>query len=112
MCLIPQVFTCWKDIIVLSINTHITTIDAITGNRIATLPGSEVLSLTFSPDGTSLVSGSNGSNNRTTKFWNIQTGGVVRTFKGHTEPVNSVSISPDCTTLASGSHGTIFLWNI
>ena len=92
-----------------SINTHIITIDAITGNRIATPPGSEVLSLTFSPDGTSLVSG---SNNRTTKLWNIQTGGVVRTFKGHTVPVNSVSISPDCTTLASGSYGTISLWKI
>ena len=63
----------------------------------------------LTPGGTSLVSG---SNNRTTKLWNIQTGGVVRTFKGHTVPVNSVSISPDCTTLASGSYGTISLWKI
>jgi len=103
---IPQALTCWKDTIALSIDTHIITIDAITGSRIAALPGSEVLSLTFSPDGTSLVSG---SYDKTIKLWDIQTGGVVRTFKGHTGPVSSISISPDCTTLASGSYETIFL---
>lgn len=105
----PQTLTCWKDTIAVSMWKAIITLDAITGSRIAVLSESEVLSLTFSPDGTSLVSG---SNNRTIKLWDIQTGGVIRTFKGHTGPVYSVSISPDCTTLASGSDETIFLWNI
>jgi len=42
---------------------------------------------------------------------NIQTGGVIRTFCGHTYTVWAVSISPDHTTIASGSGDTtIHLW--
>ena len=66
--------------------------------------------LTFSSDGTSLVSG---SDDKTVKFWGVQTGGVVEAFHGHTEGVWSVSISADCTTIASGSDDrAIHLWNI
>ena len=69
-----------------------------------------VISLTFSPDGTSLASG---SWDTTIKLWDIQTGGVVKTFHGHTGAVCSVSISADCTTIASGSHDlTVCLWDI
>jgi len=65
-------------------------------------------SLSFSSDGTLLVSG---SHDKTAKFWDIQTGGVVKTFHGHSSWVCSVSISPDCTTIASGSNDeTIRLW--
>ena len=42
----------------------------------------------------------------------MQTGGVVKTFSGHTAMVLSVSISTDCTTIASGSNGIICLWDI
>jgi len=80
--------------------------------QVAILSGHDgyVLSLVFSPEGTSLVSG---SKDRTIKLWDMQTGGVVKTFKGHTDEVYSVSISADCTTIASGSGDkTIHLWNI
>ena len=69
----------------------------------------EVNSLTFSLDGTFLVSG---SCDKTVNLWDIQTGGVIKTLYGHTGFVWSVSISPDCTMIASGSHDcTIRLWD-
>jgi WD40 repeat protein len=87
-------------------------LNAITGSQTAVLSGhtDEVNCLTFSSDGTSLVSG---SDDCTVKLWDVQTGGVVKTFSGHTDWVWSVSISADCTIIASGSSdNTICLWNI
>ena len=87
-------------------------LDAITGSQTAVLSGHTdgVNSLTFSSDGSSLVSG---SNDTTVRLWDIQTGGVVKTFSGHTSLVWSVSVSADCTRIASGSNDkTIHLWNI
>jgi len=58
----------------------------------------------------SLVSG---SDDGSVKLWDVQTGGVVKTFHGHTQPVWSVSISADYTMIASGStDNTIRLWDI
>ena len=93
-------------------NGNITILNAITGRQAALLTGhtSYARSLTFSSDGTSLVSG---GDDRTVKLWDIQTGGVVKTFAGHTNWVFSVSISADCTRIASGSSdNTVRLWNI
>ena len=54
-----------------------------------------------------------GSGDKTINLWDVQTGGVVRTFHGHTDWVWSVSISPDCTTIASGSGDTtVRLWDV
>jgi len=86
-------------------------LDGVTGSQVAALSGhtETVRSLTFSSDGTSLVSG---SDDWTVKLWDVQTGGVVKTF-GHTGIVWSVSISADCTRIASGSgDNTIHLWDI
>ena len=103
----------WNDIIAVgSEDRDIIILDAITGSQMATLSGhiDQVLCVTFSSDGRSLVSG---SSDKTVKFWDVQTGGVVKTFYGHTDLVWSVSISPDCTRIASGSKdSTIHLWNI
>ena len=87
-------------------------LNTVTGSQTAVLSGhtDQVHCLTFSSDGTLLVSG---SHDKTVKLWDIQTGGVVKTFSGHTGQVFSVSISADCTTIASGSEDkTICLWNI
>ena len=87
-------------------------LNATTGGQSGVLSGhiGEITCVTFSFDGTSLVSG---SSDKTVKLWDVQTGGVVKTFFGHTDRVSSVSISSDCTTVASGSGDrSICLWNI
>ena len=69
-----------------------------------------VRSVSFSPDGKRLASG---SHDKTIKLWNLATGNQISTLKGHTLWVNSVSFSPDGKTLASASDdNTIKLWNL
>ena len=102
----------WNNIIAVgSAHKDILILDAVTGIQTAALPGHTdgVRSLTFSSDGTSLVSG---SYDKTVKLWDVQTGGVVKTFHGHTSMVRSVSILADHTIIASGSiDWTICLWD-
>ena len=109
----PLSLTCWKDTIAVgSGSPDIITLDAITGSQVAVLSGhiGEVNSVTFSSNGTSLVSG---SDDMTVKLWDVQTGGVVKTFYGHINWVLSVSISFNHTTIASGSSDeTVRLWDI
>jgi len=73
----------------------IITLNEITGSQTSVLSGhtKRVISLMFLPNGTSLVSA---SADYTVKLWDVQTGGVVKTFSGHTDAVWSVSISADC----------------
>jgi WD40 repeat protein len=69
----------------------------------------EVLSVSYSPDGTRIASG---SADKTIRIWNAQTGALVRILSGHEEQVLSVSYSPDGTRIASGSDDkTIRIWN-
>ena len=106
-----MVHTSWKDLIAVGLESNIITIDAVTGAQLSVLSGhtGDVTSLTFSSDGTLLVSGDEGG---AIKLWDIQTGVVVRTLDGHIWEVCSVSISPDHTMIASGSEdGAIRLWD-
>ena len=109
----PWNVTCWKDIIAVGcFDESIIVLDGITGSQKAVLSAESdyVRSVTFSSDGTSLVSG---GGDYTVKLWDVQTGGVVKTFDGHTDDVFSVSISVDCTMIASGSEDkTIRLWDV
>ncbi|KAI3055665.1 hypothetical protein CBS147353_11284 [Aspergillus niger] len=63
----------------------------------------------FSPDGQTVVSGSDDS---TIKLWNAATGELQQTLEGHSASVTAVAFSPDGQTVVSGSYDrTIKLWN-
>lgn len=110
---IPFRLACWKNTLAVSnFKGYITILDTVIGSQMAihSEHTKAVTSLTFSQDGTLLVSG---SKDTTIKLWDMQTGGVIKTFNRHTNTVSSVSISADCATIASGSHDcTIRLWNV
>ena len=81
-----------------------------TGETLTTLTGrtGNVYSVVFSPDGSTLASG---SWDGTLRLWDTATGERLTTFIGHTGDVRSVAFSPDGSTLASGSEdGTVLLW--
>ncbi len=67
-----------------------------------------VLSVTYSPDGKKLASG---SADGTVRIWDVGRGECERTLTGHTSYVYSVTYSPDGKKLASGSYdGTVRIW--
>ena len=67
-----------------------------------------VWSVSFSPDGTKVASG---SRDNTVKLWDVTSGECLQTLEGHSSNVNSVSFSPDGTMVASGSSDkTIKIW--
>ena len=87
-------------------------LNTVTGTQTGILSGhcSGVWSIAFSSDGVYLVSGSQG---KTVKLWDMQTGGIAKEFTGHKEGIKSVCISSDSTLVASGSDDhTVCVWDI
>ena len=64
----------------------------------------------FSPDGKTLAMA---SHEGTVQLWDVATGKLLETLKGHSSAVQAVAFSPDGRTLASGSTDqTVRLWNV
>jgi WD40 repeat protein len=69
-----------------------------------------VLSVAFSPDGTTLASG---SSDKTVRLWEVSSGRALRVLRGHKSQVTSVAFRPDGRTLTSASaDGTVRLWDV
>ncbi|SPO02533.1 uncharacterized protein DNG_05206 [Cephalotrichum gorgonifer] len=85
--------------------------DHDSGACIQTLKGhsSSVYSVTFSPDGRQIISG---SVDRTIKIWDRNSGACMQTLKGHGGLVLSVTFSPDGRQIISGSvDRTVKIWD-
>ncbi|NDD57575.1 MAG: hypothetical protein EBZ44_07715, partial [Verrucomicrobia bacterium] len=61
---------------------------------------SSVYSVSFSPDGTKIVSG---SGDKSIRIWDATSGTQIHQLDGHSSDVRSVSFSPDGTKIVSGS---------
>jgi WD40 repeat protein len=70
-----------------------------------------VSSVTFSPDGSKIVSG---SHDKTIRVWDASTGiEMLSPLKGHDDTVFSVAFSPDGSKIVSGSYDkTIRVWDV
>ncbi|XP_065169931.1 notchless protein homolog 1 [Atheta coriaria] len=77
----------------------------------ASIPGhaEAVISVSFSPDGRHLASG---SGDTTVRFWDVLTQTPYKTCKGHNNWVLCIAWSPDSTKLASAcKDGNIIIWS-
>ena len=82
----------------------------LTGNKVKAHQDA-IESLTFSADGKSLLSG---SDDHTIKVWNVLTGSIHKTLRGHGGWVRSVKFSatnPDLV-LSTANDGTIRTWSV
>jgi WD40 repeat protein len=71
--------------------------------------GSHVNSVTFSSDGSQVVSG---LDDKTVRIWNATTGEIEAELKGHTDSVGSVAFAQDGSRVVSGSYdNTVRIWN-
>ncbi len=69
-----------------------------------------ILSVTFSPDGTQILSG--GYDGKII-LWDIATGDIIHRFEEHSLTVYSVAFSPDGTQILSGSlDNQLILWDV
>ncbi|MCC7431360.1 fibronectin type III domain-containing protein [bacterium] len=75
-----------------------------TGNH-----SNRVWSVSFSPDGSKVASGSYSYDN-TVKIWNASDGSLIWTGN-HSGDIYSVSFSPDGSKVASGSYQEVKIWN-
>ena len=86
--------------------------DTITQSQIALITGiaEQISSISYSPDGQMIVTG---SNNGAILFWNTQNGELVGTLRGHLGWITEIVFASDGKYMVSTSDdGTISIWGI
>ena len=78
------------------------------GGCIAGWHTSYVRSVSFSPDGQHIVSG---SRDKLVKVWSVSARKEVASLAGHTNAVCSVAFSPDGQHIVSGSYNFVKVWS-
>lgn len=99
--------------------------NASTGKLVRELSGHRewINAVSFTPDGTRLLSAGGGnpedwggfgsSGDRSLWLWEVSSGRVLHTFRGHKGAVMSLDVSPDNQYAVSGScDGTLILWRL
>jgi WD40 repeat protein len=78
------------------------------GTSLMTTSG--VTSVAFSPDGKYVLAG---SQDNAARLWDPVAGRLIRSFPGHSKPVNAVAFSPDGKYIATGSDdSTARIWDV
>jgi len=104
-------WSCDNRRIAVSLDNNIGILDVISGECFALFQGHEddIASVSWSPDGKSIVSGSLDS---TILIWDAATGQCLTYLKGHKNEVYSVAWSPDGKSIvSSGLDSTIRIWD-
>lgn len=87
---------------------EIATLKHLSAGKHAQAGDDEVYSVSFSPDGRFIVSGSGGGSVR---LWEVSSGMEILQLKGHKDKVKSISFSPGGHYIVSGSEdGSIIFW--
>lgn len=96
--------------------------DVETGEELQRFEGhaEPVVAVTFSPDGTQVLTGSGReeamtppSTDNSARLWDLASGKEIRRFEGHEAFVHTVQFSPDGErVLTAGADGTARVWNV
>jgi WD40 repeat protein len=85
-----------------------------TGAEIRSIqPGNYVTSVSFAPDGKTLVL--NGDRSNSFRVWDLETGQALREFQGHTGQISAVAFSPNGKLIVSAGgtqpDGSVRVWD-